>query len=298
MILVKLSGGLGNQMFQYAAARALAFKYQTKLVIDTSMFAIEYEKVDKREFGLNVFSNIKPVFSTKFLTSSFYMPSRYDNDIRKLLGCKPRKVFAETKYSFNEEFVNIKPPVLLDGYWQCEKYFKEFETIIRNDLQFKSFDSNDQNVAIRNEILANQSVSVHVRRGDYVKYGTSNMFYGICDIPYYKKAIQLLLQKRNNLTFYFFSEDPEWVLENLMESGLNAIIVNGNTGVHSWKDMYLMSLCKHHILANSSFSWWGAWLNQNPEKLVVAPSKWYNTTEPYFSQSDILLADWITIKNE
>jgi hypothetical protein len=295
MIITKLSGGLGNQMFQYAAARSLALKYHTKLLLDISMFAIDWPNVDKREFALQVFPNIKPEFSTKFLSGSFSMPSRFDNDIRKFIGCKPRKIFTESKHAFNESFDTIKPPVLLDGYWQSEKYFMEYETIIQNDFQFKNLDTHDKNNLILKDILSNNSVSVHIRRGDYVKYGNPNMYKGLCNTFYYQNAIKLFLEKYENIKFYFFSEDPEWVSENILNKEFNSIIVNGNIGSDCWKDMYLMSKCKHHIIANSSFSWWGAWLNSNPDKMIVAPKKWFNTNEPYFEPNNLVPENWIRL---
>jgi hypothetical protein len=293
MVITKLSGGLGNQMFQYAAGKALATKWNEQLLIDTSLFSVQYANVDKRAYALHIFKNIKPVFSKTFLSGGFYMHSRWDNRIRKIFGARPRKVLREEAHSFNPFFDEIAAPVLLEGYWQTEKYFKPFEDIIRHDFEFSGFEESDKNNPILKDILMNESVSVHVRRGDYVKYGTENKFYGVCDIAYFQKAIQYFLPTTNNLKFYFFSEDAEWIESNLMRSELSASIVTGNYGDESWKDMYLMSQCKHHIIANSSFSWWGAWLNNNPGKKVVSPAKWFRTDDPFYEPNDVVPGNWV-----
>lgn len=296
MIITKLSGGLGNQMFQYAAARSLSLKWHQKLMIDTSLFSIHHANVDKRSYALGIFKNIRPVFSNNFLSSGFYMHSRWDNRIRNIAGIKKRKVLKEITHSFNNSFNEIEPPVLLDGFWQSEKYFKLHQNIIRSDFEFSEFDEKDKNIHVLEDILRNESVSVHVRRGDYVKYGTDNMFSGLCDSDYFQMAIKKLSEEQGNKKFYFFSEDPEWVKNNLIHDNLNATIVTGNTSNYdSWKDLYLISKCKHHIISNSSFSWWGAWLNNNPAKRVIAPKIWFKTYDPFYLQNDIVPESWIRL---
>lgn len=282
-------------MFQYAAGRALSVKWHEKLLLDTSLFSLQYPNADKRTYALHVFKNIRPVFSKEFLSGGFYMHSRWDNRIRKMFGARARKVLKEASHSFNPLFDEVTAPVLLDGYWQTEKYFKPFENIIRHDFEFPGFGPNDKNNSILEDILMNESVSVHVRRGDYVKYGTANMFHGICDTAYFKNAIQYFLSEKNNLKFYFFSEDAAWIESNLMSPALNASIIGGNDGEDSWKDMYLMSKCKHHIIANSSFSWWGAWLNNNAGKKVVSPKKWFRTDDLFYEPNDVVPMNWIRI---
>ncbi|HXB45815.1 MAG TPA: alpha-1,2-fucosyltransferase [Puia sp.] len=293
MIITKLSGGLGNQMFQYAAARALSIKWQEKLLFDTSLFSNQYPNVDKRAYALDIFKNIKPRFSRSFLSGGFYMHSRWDNRIRKILGARTRKVLREEAHSFNPFFNEITAPVLLEGYWQTEKYFKPFENIIRKDFEFPGFEQSDKNNSILNDILMNESVSVHVRRGDYVNYGTENKFYGVCDKEYFQNAIQYFLSIKNDLKFYFFSEDAAWIQSHLISDAFSATIVTGNYGQESWKDMYLMSNCKYHIIANSSFSWWGAWLSTSASKRVVSPSKWFKTDDPFYEPNDVVPGSWV-----
>ncbi|MEJ0081048.1 MAG: alpha-1,2-fucosyltransferase [Puia sp.] len=295
MIVVKLSDGLGNQMFQYAAARSLSLKWNEKLLMDTASFGIDFPNVDKRIFSLNIFDNIKPAFSSRFLTGSFYMPSRWDNRFRKIIRQPRRHVLKENKHAFDESFYQTIPPVLLDGYWQSEMYFKPFEKTIREDFTFRSIDGSDHNFPLLAEIQDCESVSVHVRRGDYYKYGNQNMFQGICDKPYFQKAISWFLVNKRKPKFFFFSEDPEWIFDNLKSELINMTVVSGNLGDSSWKDMFLMSKCKHQILSNSSFSWWSAWLNKNGEKSVIAPIKWFNTEDPLYEPNDIVPAHWIRL---
>ncbi len=210
-----------------------------------------------------------------------------------MVGARRGKVLKEQSHSFNPFFDEVAAPVLLDGYWQTEKYFKPFEHIIRHDFEFPVLGPDDKNNPILADILMHESVSVHVRRGDYVKYGTDNMFHGICDTAYFQNAIQYFLQEKKNLKFYFFSEDAQWIESNLMSPALNASIVSGNDGEDSWKDMYLMSKCRHHIISNSSFSWWGAWLNNNADKKVVSPAKWFNTADPFYEPNDVVPGNWV-----
>jgi hypothetical protein len=295
MIVVKLQGGLGNQMFQYAAGKSLSLKWGKPLFLDISVVDAYTPNVDKRQYALPIFEKINTPLSSSFFSGSFFMPHRWDNRIRKILGGPLRKVLNENTHSFNESFNTIQPPVLIDGYWQSEKYFKPYEAAIRNDFEFPPLLSTDANREIMQDMESHVAVSVHVRRGDYVKYGTENKFFGLCEVPYYQQAIDWLLSRKTGLKFYFFSEDADWVEANLMRPGLNAAIVKGNLHEDSWKDMFLMSRCQHHILANSSFSWWGAWLNPSKEKTVIVPSKWFNTDDPYFEPNDVVPENWVRI---
>jgi hypothetical protein len=223
------------------------------------------------------------------------MHSRWDNRIRGLFRLRERKVLREEIHSFDERFNLISPPVLLDGYWQTEKYFKEYGDIIRNDFTLPELESTDDNLPILQKIRKEESVSVHVRRGDYVKYGTNNMFFGICDVEYYKNAIQYLIEKKSNLKFYFFSEDPVWIKENLLNNNIDGTVITGNYGKDSWKDMLLMSHCRHNILANSSFSWWSAWLNNSFDKIIITPKKWFKTDDLRYEPNDIVPESWIRL---
>lgn len=199
-------------------------------------------------------------------------------------------VIVQRNFGYDLKYIHFKPSskhsYLLDGYWQSEKYFASCVNQVRQAFKFPSLDKGNQLIAQQIEQV--NSVSVHVRRGDYV----NNPLHGdICTLDYYKRAIGIINSKIANPQFYVFSDDVAWCKDNL--SLPNAVYVDGNQGKNSYKDMQLISLCKCNIIANSSFSWWGAWLNINSNKVVIAPRKWFNDTR--FNVSDLLPNEWIKI---
>jgi hypothetical protein len=191
----------------------------------------------------------------------------------------------------NIEIKTLKPFVYFSGYWQTELYFEEIESVIKKTFEFNKKLISIKNIETIKEINKVQSVSLHVRRGDYVSDPGAKLVHGgICTIYYYKRAIQTIQSiVKGNIFFYIFTDDIEWVKNNLISNKM--IIVDWNRGDESWQDMMLMSRCKHNIIANSSFSWWGAWLNTNKEKIVIAPEKWFNTMPAF----DIIPENWIRI---
>lgn len=293
MVVVIITGGLGNQMFQYASARALAYRIKQPLYLDISSFESEIPNVAKRTFELDLFTNIKPAFLTSFKRSGFYQPLRWDNRLKKLLRRPIGNVLYENTHSFNESILTVKPPVLLHGYWQTERYFRDVRDIILKDFEFPRLSETDINTSLLDEIRNSESVAVHVRRGDYITYEPTHNFHGVCSINYYENAIHYIVDNYPGCRFYFFSDEPEWVQINLMGDGINGKVISVNKGTDSWKDMLLMSNCKHNIIANSSFSWWGAWLNQHPHKKVIAPNKWFKTNDPFFEPNEIVPESWL-----
>ena len=258
MIVVKIQGGLGNQMFQYAHGRFLSEKFNLDLKLDTSFYDNYDSKSTLREFQLNSFENIKSNISIID-----------DIDFSNF-------------YKIGEHFSYIKIPYIenckyyLDGYWQSEKFFIELSELIRKDFE--------PSKSILNKILENPlsdtTISLHVRRGDYL---TSNGFHPVQSINYYQKAIETIGEYDN---IFVFSDDIKWCKENLKFK--NMIFIEGLSDL---EDLHLMSMCKHNIIANSSFSWWGAWLNKNPNKIVVSPTIWFNG----LNSSDIIPENWIRI---
>jgi hypothetical protein len=162
----------------------------------------------------------------------------------------------------------------LQGYWQSERYFLKHASTIRKDFTFRQSPSG-QNADLMRTILDSAAVSIHVRRGDYVSNPKTFANHGICTPEYYFNAIDIMRQRVPNARFFAFSDDPQWVTSVLAPRCDGMIVVDHNQAEDSCNDMQLMSLCRHHIIANSSFSWWGAWLNQNPDKIVVAPRNWF-----------------------
>ena len=172
----------------------------------------------------------------------------------------------------------------VNGYWQSEKYFESIEDIIRNVFTFP--EASEQNKAIAREMAASTSVSIHVRRGDYLRYFPNN----VLDEAYYGPAMAYFTERFKDVHFFIFSNDISWCREHLSAERIS--FVDWNTGKDSPYDMWLMTQCKHNIIANSSFSWWGAWLNNNPEKIVIAPGRWFDE----FSTPDIYCKDWVILR--
>ena len=271
MIITKLIGGLGNQMFQYAAGRRAAYVNKTELKLDTSWFK-NPDGAIKRDYLLNVF-NIEEVFATKEEINKFNVRNQ------GLLTL------------FYKKILKINNNTYLEGYWQSEKYFKDIKDIIRKEFILKN-KADVANQKMIRQIKNCDSVSIHIRRGDYVFDEKTNKYHGFCDLDYYLKAVVLIAKKVKNPQFFVFSDDPIWVKQNL-HLKFPYLYVDHNTGKKDYEDMRLMSECKHNIIANSSFSWWGAWLNKNKDKIVIAPKKWFR--ESSINTKDLIPKSWIKI---
>lgn len=296
MIIIRLSGGLGNQMFQYAAAKALALTHQTELIVDVTNLKIKKIGFTPREFELSIFEN--ELF--KYLSESDKVNileeelSFVQKALNKFMGKQACKYYRQPSFKFNENFLELEGENYLIGYFQSEKYFTNFEKEIRKTFQFPKKIS-EKNKQLCSEILSNNSVSVHVRRGDYIKYASNLKHHGICSLEYYQNAMELVSQKVEKPVFYFFSDDTDWVKKNI-KGDYPIRHVEHNHGNQSFEDMRLMSHCKHHVIANSSFSWWGAWLNPNVNKLVIAPKPWFNNVEKEKETTDLIPKKWICLR--
>lgn len=271
MVTVLLSGGLGNQMFQYAAGRALADRLQTTLAVDTYALDKKTESTS-RYYDLGVFNlEVKKVSSFRnklfikarpFVLNNrrFFRRQGYFTDIRTM--------------KYEPDFEMLKGDVRMSGYFQNEQYFRNAETLIRQDFTFR-FPLDGKNLELADHMVCIESVAVHIRRGDYISDKNASGVFAICDKEYYEKAIDYIASKTKEPVFYVFSEDIDWVKENISFGAYPVSYIDWNRGCRSYVDMQLMSLCAHNIIANSSFSWWAAWLNTNSEKIVVAPSQWF-----------------------
>lgn len=282
-------GGLGNQMFQYAAIRALSLERGIDFCVD---FDCPYKNV-KYKYELDKFIiNTNKANCIQLLYSK---PKRkIAKRIYRLLGLNinGRLVIEKKDFIYDSSFFLVDDFSYLSGFWQTEKYFIKFANQIRRDFEFR--DPPDEiNFEIITEMNHKNAVSVHIRRGDYVEFTEINKVHGVCGYEYYRKAIDLIKLKVIEPHFYFFSDDIDWVKEHLRFDDINATYIGHNVGSKSFEDMRLMSNCSHNIIANSSFSWWGAWLNKNPEKIVVAPLKWMN--DSINSNSDLIPDGWIKI---
>jgi len=295
MIIIKLQGGLGNQMFQYAFGLSIANKLYTILYLDLSFFK-ENHGLTPRKYELELFNNSINIAGDE-LISRFLRPGFVQKVFNKT-GIYKTTICRENTLRFNDDVFEVKPPAYFEGFFQSEQYYNADEELIRKTFTFKSpLNQESQRVA---DTLKQQpnTVSIHVRRGDYVSSTIANNLHGVCSANYYQNAIALIKSKINDPIFYFFSDDPEWVSQYLLPIVDNAKLVSHNQQTDCWQDMALMSKCKHHIIANSSFSWWGAWLNPDKEKIVIAPEKWFNTGTEYFNAADIVPSKWTRLPNE
>jgi hypothetical protein len=288
LIIVKLQGGLGNQMFQYAAARAISNNNQ--ILFDTNFLTSNTKTTSSftpRKLELSVFKNIKIQVAYN-LTIYILKKSAFVSRYLKSLFFIDAKIISEAE---NGVFVNLSrgqnATVYLDGYFQNENNFKVIRKQLLHDFKFPLLTDAYKNMESKIRSISN-SISIHVRRGDYLKPEV-NIYHGTLPPIYYQKA-QKRIEERVSCPHYFiFSDDPDWCRSNLLFLANDATIVS-ETNHAGWEDMYLMSLCQHHIIANSTYSWWGAWLNENPYKIVIAPDKWFATLE-----ADIVPDEWIKI---
>lgn len=288
MIIVRIIGGLGNQMFQYAAGRQLAALNNTDLKLDIS----DFRKYNLRDYGLSAF-NIKELFATPEEIQVYKEPEagRLMKKIKNLLG-RPSKLgmthIREKQFNFSPEILALPDSLYLDGYWQSEKYFLGIADIIRKEFTVK-FPQTGKDLELAQQITSCESVSLHVRRGDYVTDEKTRVVHGTCDLAYYERCIERLAQQIHSPHFFIFSDDPEWTGKNL-KMAHPATFVSHNGCEKNYEDLRLMSQCRHHIVANSSFSWWGAWLNSNSNKITYAPKQWFR--DPNFNTMDLLPATW------
>ncbi|WP_158557094.1 alpha-1,2-fucosyltransferase [Mucilaginibacter conchicola] len=285
MIIVKLLGGLGNQMFQYAIARHLSKKNNDTLIIDSSFLNITNATgYTLRSYELGIFS-----IDAGILHKEKYFGKKLISRIRPVLS--RTKYVNEQSFKFAPEIFNIKGNIYLEGYWQTEKYFRDIADTIREDFTFLPA-LNDINTKVAAQIKACNAVSIHVRRTDYVGADGAATYHSICSAAYYLNAIEQICETVPDAVFFVFSDDIPWVKENIQIKYPHHFI-DHNSGKQSYIDMQLMSMCKHHIIANSSFSWWGAWLNNHQQKTVIAPKTWFNN--PDIDTSDILPESWLKL---
>lgn len=289
MIITKLIGGLGNQMFQYAAGKALALRHNTSVKVDDSFLKKPAQGIDtQRYFELDIFEEYVLIASLneteKYLKR---INNKFFRELQRRLPFLFKSLRAvESGSSYHVDFEHYPENTYLDGFWQSELYFSKYENEIRNLFIFKK-DIINRNTDLVSKInTAQNSVSIHVRRGDYVKNPEANKFHGLCSLDYYSEAIKLITDKVSNVSLFVFSDDIPWCKENFKFNLPIEFIETNNP--HS--DLFLMTQCKHNIIANSSFSWWGAWLNNNANKIVIAPNRWFANKD--VNTKDLIPSSW------
>ena len=287
MIVLKVQGGLGNQLFQYSAGRALSLALNAELVLDLSWFENQMGINTKREYELNAYKIIGRVAQGGEKFWCQIHQNRFTSRIkflhRKWIHIK------DINQGFDKEYFKRKGAVYLDGYWQSYRYFDGYSNVIRKDLVLNTVPSPIDSNLIKKMDGVN-SVSMHIRRGDYVTNPRAASFHGLCSMEYYQKAMRSIAEKVTSPHYFIFSDEIDWVRKN-MHFESDVTFVQSDEDRSPVEDLRLMSICKHNIIANSSFSWWGAWLNTNPDKLVIAPDKWFVNGTP----NSLIPVGWMSL---
>jgi hypothetical protein len=304
MIIVRISGGIGNQLFQYALGRALSLKTNTTLKIDTHAYSSNSESNRSFELAHFTIPNIEKMIATAADFQKIGIPNpSHKNVISRIIrkgfriteSAKPlsqKKIILEPMFNFIPEVLDIRSDCYLSGVWQSEKYFSDYRAIILSDITLKSPLSQKAQI-MRDEVESSVSVSIHIRRGDLVHNPILLKKYGELTQEYYSKALEFIKQKtgHSKLSIFIFSDEIGWVKNN-MNLGVDTIYVS-EYKIPDYEELILMSLCKHNIIAKSSFSWWGAWLNTNPHKIVITPKQHFG--DPSNAAHDLVPASWIRI---
>lgn len=292
MIINRITGGLGNQMFQYATGRALAMRKKTAFKLDISGYARD----PLRTFDLHIYD-----LRAEIATADEILALRgrtYRGLSAKIMSIVapgklklPKTNIQEEGLAYHPKIHSLPDNVYLDGYWQSEKYFRDAAPTIRKELTLTA-PIDEKNKKFLNQIQATISVSLHVRRTDYVTNAQKGgAMHAIVSLDYYRQAISYIKQHLPNPTIFVFSDDHQWVKDNLTFD-LPTVFVDCNDSQHAQNDLRLMSACQHHIIANSSFSWWGAWLAEHPQQIVIAPKNWFNDG---ISSVDLVPERWIRL---
>lgn len=300
MIIVQLNGGLGNQMFQYAVGRSLSIKRKEDLFLDISLYKDKTSKgASKRSYELNKFGidvriAEEALLSRVISNSSF---SHIQRMLKKIVFNSKNNnnkilLIKEKNFVFDSSILDLTYDVYLSGYWQSEKYFKNIKSYIVEDFNNRVSPISTQNRLIADLISNTNSVSLHVRRTDYITNPIARDFHGVCTSEYYYNSMKYIESRIKNPTYFVFTDEHEWARRNI-NSKHKIVFVENNHGNDSHEDMRLMKICKNNIIANSSFSWWGAWLNQNKSKIVVSPKQWF--IDHSIRTSDLIPKSWIKL---
>jgi glycosyl transferase family 11 len=294
MVIVQLKGGMGNQMFQYALGRCLAEGRRVPLALDTSLLSNRIPCGRKfNEYALGAFpvaariakKEDLPLYpETHSIGSRFW---RMAHVVRvRLAGFR---YVRERRYSFDPNILKQPDGIYLDGYWQSERYFASVESIIRHDLALqRTLAEPAEN--LRKKISSTESVCIHVRRGDYLQHLSH---HGVVGAEYIQNAVKLLDSRLGRPRFYVFSDDIPWCREHLRLDAEHCFVTPENAGRDDIEHFRLMTLCRHFIISNSTFSWWAAWLSQSSNKIVIAPRQWH--ADRKIVDCDVVPASWLRL---
>ena len=292
MIIVQLNGGLGNQLFQYAFGWALAKKTGQNLKLDNSQYAKQSLRIYSLEnFDLDVgFASEIEIKRMVGRVPERVLRKICNNNLLWSLVGSPKIIFEQSFESNVDALIHTGDGYFV-GYWQSFKYFSDFQRQLRDKL-WVNYQVSPILKQVSKDVERCNSVSLHVRRGDYAKNSEANKVHGVCELEYFNRAIDYIEENVKNAKYFIFTDDPVWVGEHLLDSK-KMTLVSGDGETTDSDDMYLMSMCHHNIISNSTFSWWGAWLNDSPDKLVVAPENWF--VDRSVVTNDLIPSEWVRV---
>jgi hypothetical protein len=281
-IVIRMQGGLGNQLFQYALGRALELAHHRTVRYDLSWFGNQ----QLRRYELDRFRTLVP-----FATAEQIERARRRPFWARALDAVRARIPTTYRTGFDPAVLRTNAPAYLDGYWQSERYFADISDQLRTELTVANAPEG-RNAEELHRILQEPTVSLHVRRGDYVADRRANAFHGTASLDYYRRALDQIRSIQPDARLLVFSDDIPWVRTNV-QTDFPTTYVDWNGPEQAYEDLRLMAACRHHIIANSSFSWWGAWLDPSPQKLVLAPERWYS--DPAVRTVDHIPISWVTV---
>ena len=284
MVIVNIKGGLGNQMFCYAFAKALSIELDDIKIDNFSFFKKSKIHGGYQLDKLNIIINSATIEQIKLLRGS--------NFFNKKVNIIKHKHLVIPYLNFNENLLKLKGDLYLDGYFQSEKYFSNIRSELIKDFKVKN-QITESAQKIKQQInRAKKTCSIHIRRGDYLDQKNSSI-YTLVDVNYYNNAIKIITEKEPETCFFIFSDDIEWVKKNVKP--INCFYIEKNSERNPCEDMHLMSLCKNNIISNSTFGWWGAWLNQNQNKKIIIPKRWFFDEKLNIQIRGLLCENWIKL---
>ena len=288
-LYVCLQGGLGNQLFQYAAARRVAIINNSELLLDLR------ENHNGHERGMRFRYSLKHFNISARIADISELPAQPNMRIKYFLWrnvLQNPRLIKDIHLACNRDIKSTNRDIYLRGYYQSEYYFADIADALRHEFQTIT-PPTSHNIAMLNRIKSHNSVSLHIRRGDYITKKWSKHF-AYCSNKYYEDAIKYLSERIGSIVIFVFTNDIKWVMNN-MKFQHETIISKSNQGDYDYEDLRLMSACKHNIIANSTFSWWGAWLNHHPNKIIVAPTEWFRPGIEVYR--DVVPHSWHRINN-
>lgn len=302
MIMVRLMGGLGNQMFQYAAGLQLATLRKTILKLDPTFLLdrMPRENFTYRDFDLEIFDLQPEIASPAEVRRFRRLAEPASRSVLERVADKlaRRHYYLESSPAFDAGVLELPDETYLEGYFQNERYFADIGVEIRKRFRLAPDESKlpAGTRRLADDIRSNQGICLHVRRGDYASNPVSFQHHGLCSLEYYQNGLKELRARGATGPVFIFSDDVKWCRDNFKESDKFVVVGDEHAGPCSSLHFWLMTLCQSFVIANSSFSWWAAWLGENPNKIVVRPSQWIQASE--FRDADICPPSWIKVSNE